>query len=330
MRLRDIKHDRVLLTGASGFVGRHLYHALQAVGCEVHCASRKPHESLQRYPERTWVHLDLDDPATLDAALTSCTAAYYLIHGMGDGADYEQREAQAATAFADAAKRAGLRRIVYLGGVEPAGTPSRHLRSRLATGRLLRQSEVSTVELRAAMIIGRGGSSWEIVRDLAARLPLMVLPKWLRNRSHPVAIVDVVFALLVALALPDEAAGVYDIPGLEQVSHQELLQRVAAYWRIRPVMINVPILTPRLSSYWIRFVTRADWHLAKELVAGLTSDLIPADEGLWALVSHYHRVSLDNAIRMALADEKLAGSPSKRSLEAISATVKAFQSCPFY
>lgn len=330
MRLQDIKNERVLLTGASGFVGRHLYPALHAAGCEVFCASRKPHEALQRHPDRTWVHLDLDDPATLEAALAPCTAAYYLIHGMGDGADYEQREAQCAEAFTDAAKRVGLRRIVYLGGVAPAGTPSRHLRSRLATGRLLRQSQVSTVELRAAMIVGKGGSSWEMVRDLAARLPLMVLPKWLKNRSHPVAIGDVVFALLVALALPDEAAGVYDIPGPEQVSHQELLQRVAAHWRMRPIMINVPVLTPRLSSYWIRFVTRANWNVAKELVAGLTSDLIPADEGLWALVPHYRRVPLDDAIQAALADEKLTGSPSDRALEEIAATVKAFQSCPSY
>lgn len=330
MKLQDIKNERVLLTGASGFVGRHLYHALQAAGCEVFCASRKPHEARQRYPERTWVRLDLDDPAILDAALASCTAAYYLIHGMGEGADYEQREAQSAMAFTDAAQRTGLRRIVYLGGVAPAGTPSRHLRSRLATGRLLRQSKIPTVELRAAMIIGKGGSSWEMVRDLAARLPLMILPKWLKNRSHPVAIADVVYALLVALALPDEAAGVYDIPGPEQVSHQELLQRVAAYWGRRPVMINVPILTPRLSSYWIRFVTRTDWHLAKELVAGLTSDLIPAGEGLWALLPHYRRTALDDAIHAALQDEKLTGSPSPRALEEISTSVKAFKACLFY
>lgn len=330
MRLREINNERVLLTGASGFVGRHLYPALRAAGCEVLCASRKPHEAQQRYPDRTWVHVDLDDPATLGAALAPCSAAYYLIHSMGDGADYERREAESAVAFTAAARRAGLRRMVYLGGVAPAGTPSRHLRSRMATGELLRQSEVSTVELRAAMIIGKGGSSWEMVRDLAARLPLMVLPKWLQNRSHPVAITDVVFALLVALALPDEAAGVYDIPGPEQVSHQKLLQRVAAYWGLRPIMIKVPVLTPRLSSYWLRFVTRADWNLAKELVAGLTSDLIPADDGLWTLVPHYQRVALNDAIQAALADEKVAGSPSERALEDIYASVKAFQTCPFY
>jgi Type II CAAX prenyl endopeptidase Rce1-like/NAD(P)H-binding len=189
--LRELAQKRILLTGASGFVGRYLFYTLQAAGCEVRCASRHPERARRHYPNRNWVRLDLEDPATVQPALEGCHGAYYLIHGMSDGEDYEEREARSTETFVTAAQQAGLQRIVYLGGVQPAGLSSRHLRSRLRTGEILQQGAVSTVELRAAMVIGNGGSSWEMVRDLAVRLPVMILPKWLQNCSQPIAITDV-------------------------------------------------------------------------------------------------------------------------------------------
>lgn len=326
--LQQLAQQRILLTGASGFVGRYLFHALQAAGCKVRCASRNPERAQQDEPDRDWVHLDLEKPETVQPALDGCHGAFYLIHGMSDGDDYEMREVRSAETFATAAQQSGLQRIVYLGGVQPAGTPSRHLRSRMRTGEILRQGGASTVELRAAMIIGSGGSSWDMVRDLSVRLPIMILPKWLQNHSQPIAITDVIFALLAALALPKDMAGVYDLPGPETISHRDLLQRVAAiYSTIRPVMIDVPVLTPTLSSYWIMLVSRADGKLARELVQGLTSDLT-ADEGIWQHFPQHQRTSLDQAIRHAYEDEKVSENPSPRALRELQTLAKELDICP--
>jgi uncharacterized protein YbjT (DUF2867 family) len=247
---------------------------------------------------------------------------------MSDGLDYEAREARNAERFAAAAKQAELKRIVYLGGVQPTGIPSRHLRSRLQTGKILRHGFPSTVELRAAMVIGRGGSSWEMVRDLSVRLPLMILPKWLQYHSQPIAIADVVFALLAAFTLPDAMAGAYDVPGPESISHRDLLRRVAiAHGGIGPLMIDVPVLTPTLSSYWIMLVTRANGALARELVQGLTSDLLAADEGIWQSVPQYRRTPLDQAIRQAFEDEQTRADPSPRAQHELILLVKEFDAC---
>jgi uncharacterized protein YbjT (DUF2867 family) len=247
---------------------------------------------------------------------------------MSDGEDYEEREAHSAKIFVTAAQQAGLQRIVYLGGVQPAGPCSRHLRSRLRTGEILRQGAVSTVELRAAMVIGNGGSSWAMVRDLSVRLPMMILPKWLQNRSQPIAVTDVVFALLAALVLPDAMVGTYDLPGPESISHRALLQRTAAiYGRIRPLLIDVPVLTPSLSSYWIMLVTRANGKLARELVQGLTSDLLAADAGIWQLFPHYQRTPLDQAIRHAFEDENESENPSPRAQNDLTNLVKELDAC---
>ncbi|MGM0574367.1 MAG: NAD(P)H-binding protein [Myxococcota bacterium] len=305
----------VLLTGASGFVGRHAFPALVEAGFEVRCASRDPDRAARRYPDREWVRLDLGDPGSLRPALRGCRSAIYLVHGMASGEAYEARERAAAEAFAMAAGDEGLERIVYLGGVEPrGGASSRHLRSRLATGERLRAGPVSTVELRASMIIGPGSESWRIVRDLAMRLPAMLLPNWLRNRSRPVGIDDVVVALAHALRLPDEEAGVWDLPGPEGLSHEEVLRRIAALRGLKPVTFHVPFVTPRLSSHWIRLVTRADYGLARELVEGLTADLSGDEPGFWALLPDHERIPFDEAARRALEGDDVL-SPTGRVVE---------------
>lgn len=305
----------VLLTGATGFVGRHLYPALCRAGYDVVCVSRDPARARERHPQRVWTRMDVEDPDSVDAAMRGCDAAVYLVHGMGGGGDYEAAERRAAESFRDAAARARLRRVVYLGGVRPKGEVSTHLRSRLATGEILRGGPTSTIELQAAMIVGAGSESWRIVRDLAARLPAMVLPRWLETRSQPVAIADVVAAIVHAVALPDRQSGAYAIPGPEEMSGREVIERVAALMGLRPTMYPVPFLSPRLSSYWIRLVTRANGHIAEELVEGMRGDLTVEGDGFWARVPGYERTPFDLAARRALEGEARSLSLTARAVE---------------
>src|SRR6476469_3447951 len=280
----------VLLTGATGFVGSAVRPALAARGWRVRCLTRDVARARRRQPALDWVEGDVGDPASSARALEGCQAAIYLVHGIGEGADYHQREVAAATTFADAAAGAGVERIVYLGGVAPAGSGSEHLRSRLHVGEALRSGSVETVELRASMIVGHGSLSWLIVRDLAARLPFMILPKWLKSRTQPVAIADVVIALVRALDLQVPASACFDIPGPSTMSGKEILEETARVLGLpHPRMIEVPLLSPRLSSLWVRFVTRAKWSVAREVVVGLTDDLLARDDRFWRLIDHPHR-----------------------------------------
>jgi uncharacterized protein YbjT (DUF2867 family) len=293
----------VLLTGATGFVGSHLMPRLEAAGYSVRCASRDPERAARAQPQRDWVLLDVNRIETLARAMRGVQSAVYLVHAMGGGPGYEQREARAARAFALAAARAGLERIVYLGGVAPRGRPSRHLRSRLVTGQILREGEVPVFELRASMIIGRGSASWHIVRDLAARLPAMLLPRWLGTRTQPIAIDDVADAIVAALGLPLEAAGAHDLPGPEVLTAREILFRIAAVRGTRPFAISVPVLTPRLSSYWLKFVTGADYGIARELVEGLSSDLLASPRSFWDKLPNHRLLPFDEAVRRAMAED---------------------------
>lgn len=303
---------RVLLTGATGFVGRHLHAPLCAEGLEVRCLTRRPAEARGRHPDRAWVGGDVHDPASLSRALEGCRVAFYLVHGMDDlRPGWERREVRAAEVFAGEAARAGVERIVYLGGVAPAGTPSRHLRSRLEAGEALRAGPVACLELRAGMIVGPGSASWTIVRDLAARLPAMVLPAWLRNRSEPVALDDVVAALVAAVRFPLEGSAWWDLPGPEALSGREILLRVAAVLRRRPILLAIPLVSPGLSSHWIRLVTRVDHTLARELVEGLRSDLLARRRGYWEAAGLPLPVRLEEAAVRALAAEEPPSLPGR-------------------
>ena len=297
--------QRILVTGASGFVGRALVAALAADGLTVRCGSRDPDRGKEWQPVLEWVRLDLADPPSIGAALAGCSAAYYLVHSMSDGSgDYARREREAARAFAAAAATTGVERVVYLGGIKPVGRPSKHLASRLAVGAILRQGPIPAIELRAAMIVGYGSESWRICRDLAANLPGMVLPRWTRTRSEPVAIDDVVVALRRALDLPLAGSADFDIPGPEALTVRQILLKTArALGLPDPKMIDVPVLTPRLSSYWLRLVTRADWSVARELVLGLERDVLARDGRYWTLIGHPSRLTFDEAARRALEAE---------------------------
>ena len=305
----------VLLTGATGFVGRNLLPALTRNGFQVRCASRRPDRTALDDDPVRWVALDVEKPDSVATALRGVRSVVFLVHAMAGTGDYESRERESAQRFAEAAHRAGVRRIVYLGGVAPAGVPSKHLRSRLATGDILRKGAVPTVELRAGMVIGAGSESWRIVRDLSVRLPAMLLPRWLETRSQPIAIEDVVVALVAALRIPDDCVGCYDLPGPETLKAKEILFRIARLRGIRPVAVNVPFLTPKLSSYWLRFVTRANYQVAQQLVLGLTSDLISPDEGFWRFLPDHEMLPFDEAAKRALHDEEASVPLRGRALE---------------
>ncbi len=306
---------RVLVAGATGFVGKRLVVELQRQGFAVVGTSRHPEGAREGAPHVEWRRLDITDSASCEEAMRGCDAAVYLVHSMAAGKDYAAVEEQSAQVFRDAAARSNLKRLVYLGGIRPKGRVSQHLESRLRTGELLRSGSVPVIELQATMIIGGGGESWRMVRDLAARLPFMLLPKWLDSLSEPVSVDDVVSAIAQALTISLAGSHVYTLPGPEKLPAHEILRRTARLLGSDPRMIRVPFVTPRLSSYWIRLVTRADHLVAEELVEGLRSDIVAEGEDFWSLMPTRSRTSFDEAARRALAEEERSLSGPARFTE---------------
>jgi uncharacterized protein YbjT (DUF2867 family) len=305
------RRPRVVVAGATGFVGQALCRALEHDGVRVRGLTRDAGRAQRRWPQREWLQVDLAGSASLATSLRGCSAAFFLVHSMGDarGTDFRRREVAQAERFAAAAAQAGVGRIVYLGGVAPSGEPSEHLRSRLEVGQALRAGPSPALELRASMIVGAGSLSWLMVRDLAARLPAMVLPRWLCSRTQPVAIDDVVAALVAALhvPLPGGASAVYDLPGPDCLTGREILERTAGVMGLRrPLVVEAPFVTPRLSAHWVRLVTRADWSVARELVLGLESDLLASEPPFWERIAPRPLLSFDESARRALDAEATA------------------------
>jgi len=294
----------VLVTGATGFVGSALIPALLAAGHRVRATSRAEHAA-SKTSDLEWVRCDIHDAADVDRALQGVDAAFFLVHGMGGAHDdYAAKEQRSAKIFIDAAARAGIERVIYLGGVAPAGEPSEHLRSRLMVGEILRTGTVRTLELRASMIIGNGSASWQIVRDLVMRLPAMLLPSWTASRTSPIAIDDVVVALVRGLSLPLPESAWYDIPGPSIWSGREIFLTLAAMQGRRVPSIGVPLLSVSLSSWWLKLITRADFSLARELVLGFSQDLLPHDDRYWDEIDYRPKWTLEAAARRALDEER--------------------------
>ncbi len=299
--------QRILVTGATGFVGRALIPALLEEGYTLRATSRRPVRgpSVDRLE---WVTCDVSQRGDLDRAMEGVDAVFFLVHSMGGGShDYADTERKTAVGVREAAARAGVKRIVYLGGVAPAGEVSEHLKSRLAVGELLRAGSVPALELRASMIIGAGSASWQIVRDLAMRLPAMLLPSWTASRTCPIALADVVVALVRALELPLPTSAWYDIPGPDVVSGRQILSTIAALRGRRVPSVSVPFLSVSLSSWWLKLVTRADFSLARELVLGFKGDLLPTDARYWSEIHYEPCWNFEEAARQALADERFEG-----------------------
>ena len=249
--------DRILILGASGYVGAHLAPRLAAEGFVVRAAARR----IDALRARAWdgvetIRADALDPDSLRDALDGVDAAYYLVHSMASGGDFSELDRRAAANFRDAAAAAGLKRIIYLGGLQPADGASPHLASRLETGDILRGGPTPVTELRAGIVVGPGSAAFEVIRDLVYHLPLMLAPRWVRSRSQPIALedlLDYLVGLLDITELPDDAEShIYDAVGPETLSYGELLAQFGDVVGRKVRIVPLPVLTPRLSSYWAR------------------------------------------------------------------------------
>lgn len=267
--------ETVLLTGASGYIGSRLLRVLEEGGCAVRCLARRPERVAPGRVTTEVVAGDCFDEASLVAAMDGVDQAYYLVHSMASGPGFAALDRQAAASFGRAAARARVRRIVYLGGLgEDRDSLSTHLKSRLETGDALRESGVPVVEFRASIVVGAGSLSFEMIRALVERLPVMICPRWVDTRTQPIAIDDVLAYLKAALDLPDGAGGIFEIGGPGVVSYGDMMREYARLRGLRRLLIPVPVLTPRLSGLWLGLVTPAQARVGRELVEGLRNPTV--------------------------------------------------------
>jgi uncharacterized protein YbjT (DUF2867 family)/lipocalin len=266
---------RVLLTGASGYIGSRLLGQLEERGCTVRCLARQPARVAASRGTTEVVAGDCLDRASLDTAMKGVDQAFYLVHSMASGAGFAELDRRAAANFARAARRAGVRRLIYLGGLaDSADSLSTHLKSRVETGEALRDSGVPVVEFRASIVIGAGSLSFEMIRALVERLPAMLCPRWVDTRTQPIAIDDVLAYLRAALDLPEGRHGVFEIGGPEVVSYGDMMREYARLRGLRRVLIPVPVLTPRLSGLWLGLVTPAQSRVGRALVESLRNSTV--------------------------------------------------------
>src|SRR4051794_11039418 len=264
---------RVLLAGATGYVGGRLLQALLDRRVDVRCLARRP----QAIPARASLEVVAGDALDADSvrrALEGVDVAYYLIHAMGSTDSFERLDREAATIFAEAARDAGVGRIVYLGGLGDGPDLSPHLASRQEVGRLLAATGVETIEFRASIVIGSGSLSFELLRSLTERLPVMLTPRWVRTRAQPIAIEDVIAYLLGALEIEAHGHEVFEIGGEDLATYGELMGEYARQRGLRRVLIRVPVLTPRLSSLWLGLVTPVYARVGRKLIESLPHETI--------------------------------------------------------
>ncbi len=270
----------ILLTGATGYVGGRLLSQLERLPYRVRCMARRPESLRSRASDSVEiVPGDVLDPDSLPAALEGIDTAFYFIHSMGATKDFEEEDREAATNFGTAARVAGVRRIVYLGGLGSSDKDlSKHLRSRLETGDVLRSSGVPVIELRASIIIGSGSLSYELVRALTERLPVMVCPKWVSVLAQPIAIEDILDYLVQSIELPGTDSRVFEIGGPDQVSYGDIMREYARQRGLRRLMIPVPVLTPYLSSLWLGLVTPVYARIGKKLIESLRNPTLVSND----------------------------------------------------
>jgi uncharacterized protein YbjT (DUF2867 family) len=293
---------RILVTGATGFIGKRLVPALVEAGHDVKAMTRHP--ETYAGPGRP-VRGDVGDRASLTEPLEDVEVAYYLVHSL-DNADFEERDADAARLFAKVAAKTGVRQIVYLGGLgsEENGALSAHLRSRREVEGLLGSTGIPVTVLRAAIVVGRGGISWEITRQLVKRLPAMVVPKWVGTRTQPIGIDDVV-SYLVGVAGNEEALGrIFEIGGPEVLTYGQMLQQAAQVMNGREIpVVPVPVLTPRLSSQWLALVTDVDATTGRNLIDSMGTEVVVTDDSIKDVVP-LDLVPYQETVRRALEDDR--------------------------
>jgi uncharacterized protein YbjT (DUF2867 family) len=260
-----------LITGATGYIGGRLLTALEQRGYRVRSLVRDPKRLKNPLNQRTEiVQGNVFDPKSLDIALKNVSVAYYLIHSMGSSGDYEKQDRIAARNFSNAARTAGLERIIYVGGLGNSKEKlSTHLSSRQEVGSILRDSGLNVVEFRASIVIGAGSLSFEMIRALVDRLPVMITPKWVSMKAQPIAIDDLISYLIEALHIPAGQHGVYEIGGRDQVTYAEIMRTYARMRGKFLYMIPVPVLTPYLSSLWLGLVTPLYAHVGRKLIESI-------------------------------------------------------------
>ncbi|MDE2801943.1 MAG: SDR family oxidoreductase [Chloroflexota bacterium] len=299
------KPHNILVTGATGYIGGRLAPRLVREGYGVRVLAR----SRGRVEARPWARDveiaigDVLDPATLAPALEGVDCVYYLVHSMAKGHGFRDTDIRAARAFAESAQRAGVRRIVYLGGLgDPGARLSEHLRSRQETGDALREAGVPVTEFRAAVIVGAGSISFEMVRYLVERLPVMVCPRWIYSRVQPIAVGDLLDYLAAALGCPASAGRIVEIGGRDVVTYGGMMLGYARARGLRRLLLPVPVLTPRLSSYWVHLVTPIPSSIGGPLIDGLRNDVVVRDTTARDLFPDIHPLGYEGALAAVIDD----------------------------
>jgi uncharacterized protein YbjT (DUF2867 family) len=294
----------VLVAGATGYVGRRLIPALERQPLVLRCLARDP-AKLRPFaaPSTQIVAGDVLDRKSLDAALAGVTTAYYLVHLMSGSQDFERDDRQAATNFAAAARAAGVERIIYLGGLGDDTDPklSPHLRSRHEVGQILRESGVETIEFRASLVVGAGSLSFDLVKSLTDRLPMMLCPMWLSTPTQPIAAEDVLEYLLAAKDLSAGASQVVEIGGADVLTYGGIIREYARQRGLRRWLISVPVLTPYLSSLWLALVTPASFEVGRHLIEGLKNPTVVQNDRALELFA-IRPLGIREAIRRCLAE----------------------------
>ncbi|MCL7974392.1 MAG: SDR family oxidoreductase [marine benthic group bacterium] len=304
--------ELVLLTGATGYVGGRLLQELERSGVPLRCLARRPEVLTTRVADTTEVvRGDVLDAESLREPMQGVETAYYMIHSMGDEGDFEALEREAATNFGNAAREAGVKRIIYLGGLGSGDDLSAHLSSRQVVGRILRDSGVPTIELRASIIIGSGSLSFEMIRSLVEKLPVMITPSWVRVEAQLIAIEDVVAYLDAARTTPIEGSRIFEIGGADVVSYGEIMQEYARARGLKRWMIPVPMLTPWLSSLWLGLVTPLYAKVGRKLIEGVKNPTVVTDPSARELGVEPRGIA--DAIARALANEQNAFATSRWS-----------------
>jgi uncharacterized protein YbjT (DUF2867 family) len=293
----------ILLTGASGYVGGRLIPHFEQQPVILRCLARSPDKLRPLVKDTTQiVQGDVLDPPSLDVALKGVDTAYYLVHLMSGSKNFEKEDRQAAVNFAEAAKKSGVKRIIYLGGLGDDSDPklSPHLRSRHEVGEILRQSGVETIEFRAGMVVGAGSLSFQLMKSLTDRLPVMICPRWLSTPTQPIAINDVLAYLLAAKDLPVGESRTFEIGSPDVVTYGGLIREYARQKGLRRLLIFVPVLTPYLSGLWLALVTPATYEVGRHLIEGLKNPTVVQDKTALTVFA-VRPMGVKEAIEQALA-----------------------------
>ncbi len=306
-RTRDVLNAPVvLLTGASGYVGGRLIPLLEQQPLVLRCLVRNPEKLRPHVGESTQIVWgDVLDTASLDATLQGVHTAYYLVHLMSASKDFEKEDRQAAKNFAQAAKKAEVRRIIYLGGLGDDADPklSPHLRSRHEVGQIFRDSGVETIEFRASLVIETGSLSFDLVRSLTDRLPVMLCPRWLTTPTQPIAVDDVLAYLLAAKDLPPGESCIFEIGSPDVTTYGGMIREYAKQKGLRRSLISVPVLTPYLSSLWLALVTPTAFEVGRHLIEGLKNPTVVRDSNALE-VFQIRPMGIREAIQKAVARTK--------------------------